>query len=109
MVKILKKTSHRDSNEEYIVEDLMIMHDYDIHRTCIMYSLLRDYQLPPEIICSSSKLAKFDEVLPVMKKKGDRVLLFSQFVIVLNILEEYMKIRGYKYLRLDGSTPVHIR
>merc|ERR1712173_368839 len=29
-----------------------------------------------------------------------------QFVIVLDILEQYLRIRGHKYLRLDGSTPV---
>ena len=45
-----------------------------------------------------------DELLPDMKKNGDKVLIFSQFVIVLNLLEAYVKIRGYTYVRFDGST-----
>ena len=109
MSKILKKSSHRDSIEEYIVEDFMVMSDYEIHQTCILYKFLREYQLSQDLICSSSKFEKFDEVLPGMKKNGDRVLIFSQFVVALNIIQDYMKIRGHKFLRLDGSTPIHER
>jgi len=38
--------------------------------------------------------------------QGDRVLLFSQFTMMLDIVEEFMTSRHYSYLRLDGSTPV---
>jgi len=38
--------------------------------------------------------------------QGDRVLLFSQFTMMLDIVEEFMTSRQYNYLRLDGSTPV---
>ena len=41
--------------------------------------------------------------------KGDRVLIFSQFVIMLDIVEEYLKIKKYKYFRLDGTTAVSER
>ena len=44
-----------------------------------------------------------------MKDEGDRVLIFTQFVIVMDIMEQYLRIRGHKYLRLDGSTPVQER
>ena len=38
--------------------------------------------------------------------QGSRVLLFSQFTMMLDIIEIYMNERGHKFLRLDGSTPV---
>lgn len=41
--------------------------------------------------------------------KDDRVLLFSQFTTVLDILEVFLADLGYKYLRLDGSTAVSDR
>ena len=34
------------------------------------------------------------------------MLLFSQFTMMLDIIEEFMTSRQYRYLRLDGSTPV---
>lgn len=36
-------------------------------------------------------------------------MIFSQFVIMLNVMEEYLKLRKYSYLRLDGQTPVSTR
>lgn len=38
--------------------------------------------------------------------QGDKVLIFSQFTSVMDILEVYLKLRDYQYCRLDGSTPV---
>ena len=32
-----------------------------------------------------------------------QVLIFSQFINMLNILEEYLKINNYKYEKLDGT------
>ena len=48
----------------------------------------------------------FDDILPKMQANEDRILIFTQFVMVLDIMEQYLRIRGHKYLRLDGSTPV---
>lgn len=48
-------------------------------------------------------------MLPKLKREGHRVLIFSQFVIMLDVLQEYLHIRGHRYLRLDGSTPVTLR
>jgi SWI/SNF-related matrix-associated actin-dependent regulator 1 of chromatin subfamily A len=62
-----------------------------------------------EILVESGKFRKLDEMLPKLKSEGHRVLIFSQFVIMLDVLQEYMHIRGYHYLRLDGSTPVTSR
>ena len=41
-----------------------------------------------------------------MAERGDRVLLFSQLTMMLDIVEPYLKRRKYKYVRLDGQTPV---
>merc|ERR1719402_2147162 len=44
-----------------------------------------------------------------MKDAGDRVLIFSQFTMLLDVLQRYLKIRGHRYMRLDGQTPVQDR
>ena len=46
------------------------------------------------------------ELLAKEKALGDRVLLFSQFTMVLDILEEVLRMSGHSFTRIDGSTPV---
>lgn len=65
--------------------------------------------MPDKLITTSGKFHFLDEKLTQLKKEGHRVLIFSQYVIMLNVMEEYLKIRDHSYLRLDGSTPVTIR
>ena len=52
------------------------------------------------LICDSGKFNLLDDLLPQMKDNGDRVLIFTQFVMVMDIMEQYMRIRGHRYLRL---------
>ncbi|XP_072192276.1 SWI/SNF-related matrix-associated actin-dependent regulator of chromatin subfamily A containing DEAD/H box 1 isoform X3 [Excalfactoria chinensis] len=41
--------------------------------------------------------------------KGDRVVLFSQFTMVLDILEVFLKHWQHRYIRLDGKTQISDR
>jgi SWI/SNF-related matrix-associated actin-dependent regulator 1 of chromatin subfamily A len=41
--------------------------------------------------------------------QGDRVLVFSQFTMMLDVLEEVLNIMGFRYSRLDGSSKVETR
>ncbi len=43
-------------------------------------------------------------MLKKLFENGHRVLIFSQYVIVLDVLEDYLDYRGYKFERIDGST-----
>ena len=70
---------------------------------------IENYSLGNHLICDSGKFNLLDDLLPQMRDHEDRVLIFTQFVMVMDIMEQYLRIRGYKYLRLDGSTPVQER
>ncbi|KAK8806961.1 hypothetical protein WA158_003720 [Blastocystis sp. Blastoise] len=61
------------------------------------------------LIQSSGKLVLLDKLLPKLKEQGHRVLLFSQMVAVLNIIQDYLYSRGYTYERIDGGMPVSER
>ena len=74
-----------------------------------MYKGLKIHALDNAAILNSGKFVILDSLLAEKKEMGDRVLLFSQFVIMLDIVEEFLKIKGYKYFRLDGSTAVNER
>ena len=44
------------------------------------------------------------KLLPKLKAKGSRVLIFSQMTRVLDILEDYCRLVGHEYCRIDGNT-----
>ncbi|KAK0853315.1 transcriptional regulator [Friedmanniomyces endolithicus] len=53
---------------------------------------------------TSGKFELLDRVLPKFHVTGHRVLMFFQMTAIMNIMEDFMRYRGYQYLRLDGST-----
>ncbi|XP_068969268.1 SWI/SNF-related matrix-associated actin-dependent regulator of chromatin subfamily A containing DEAD/H box 1 homolog [Bombus flavifrons] len=104
--RLVKEHSYKQKNPDYVFEDLQWMSDYQINQLTRTYKSLAGLGLPQELISEAGKLKILDELLPKLKEEGHRVLIFSQFTMILDILEEYLTIRGRTYLRLDGSTPV---
>ena len=56
-----------------------------------------------QLIYGSGKLLLLDKLLTRFREAGDRVLIFSQMVIMLNIMEEFLTLRRYPFQRLDGG------
>ncbi|GBM90091.1 SWI/SNF-related matrix-associated actin-dependent regulator of chromatin subfamily A containing DEAD/H box 1 [Araneus ventricosus] len=103
---IIKEPTHRESNPNLVFEDMSVMSDFELHVLCKTYKSLKKYALSDDEILNSGKFNILDSLLPTLIKEGHRILLFSQFTMVLDIVEEYMKIKSYKFLRLDGQVPV---
>ncbi|CAL5085232.1 unnamed protein product [Urochloa decumbens] len=61
------------------------------------------------IVMSSGKLVLLDKLLVRLRETNHRVLIFSQMVKMLDILAEYLSIRGFQFQRLDGSTRADLR
>ncbi|XP_027343155.1 protein CHROMATIN REMODELING 5-like [Abrus precatorius] len=61
------------------------------------------------IVFSSGKLVILDKLLVKLHETKHRVLIFSQMVRMLDILAEYLSLRGFQYQRLDGSTKAELR
>lgn len=53
---------------------------------------------------TAGKFELLDRVLPKFQATGHRVLMFFQMTQIMNIMEDFLRFRGIKYLRLDGST-----
>lgn len=62
-----------------------------------------------KLILDSGKLAKLDELLGQLKAGGHRVLVYFQMTRMIDLMEEYLAFRQYKYLRLDGSSSISDR
>ncbi|GAA6043770.1 hypothetical protein JCM8097_006665 [Rhodosporidiobolus ruineniae] len=102
----LKEDEFLDRNKDLIFEDMEVMTDFELHRFCQGYKHLNKYCLTDNEWMSAGKIAKLQELLPDMRKKGDRILIFSQFVQVLDILEVVLDTMEIKYLKLTGQTQV---
>ena len=73
--------------EEQIQYEMKVSHtsDPDLHHKAL--------------IQSSGKLVLVDKLLPKLKSNGHRVLIFSQMVRCLDILEDYLIYRYFKNYR----------
>ncbi|KAI2643581.1 SNF2 family N-terminal domain-containing protein [Xylaria nigripes] len=60
-------------------------------------------------VTDSGKLCKLDQLLFKLKEEGHRVLLYFQMTRMIDLMEEYLTYRNYKYCRLDGSTKLEDR
>jgi len=61
------------------------------------------------LVFNSGKLSVLDVLLKRLINQGSRVLIFSQMSRMLDIMEDYCFLRGYKYCRIDGSTDHEVR
>ncbi|XP_031392371.1 chromatin structure-remodeling complex protein SYD isoform X3 [Punica granatum] len=66
-------------------------------------NLIPKHYLPP-IIRLCGKLEMLDRLLPKLKATDHRVLFFSTMTRLLDVMEEYLNLKHYRYLRLDGHT-----
>ncbi|XP_073106554.1 probable chromatin-remodeling complex ATPase chain isoform X1 [Elaeis guineensis] len=56
------------------------------------------------LITNAGKMVLLDKLLPKLKERDSRVLIFSQMTRLLDILEDYLMFRRYQYCRIDGNT-----
>jgi chromodomain-helicase-DNA-binding protein 4 len=55
------------------------------------------------LVEASAKLSLLELLLPKLKERGHRVLIFSQFLDMLNIIEDFLDGMEMAYQRLDGQ------
>ncbi|KAJ6848530.1 putative chromatin-remodeling complex ATPase chain isoform X1 [Iris pallida] len=62
------------------------------------------YTTGDHLVTHAGKMVLLDKLLPKLKERDSRVLIFSQMTRLLDILEDYSIFRGYEYCRIDGNT-----
>ncbi|KAK8861446.1 hypothetical protein IAR55_002265 [Kwoniella newhampshirensis] len=102
----LNTPTYCDCNLDYVIEDLQYMSDYEISNFCStsIEDELRKYALNPTAFLEGGKIAALQKIIQDSQKNDKRILLFSQFVMILDILEKALEHLGVKYTRLDGQT-----
>lgn len=101
----MKRTATAEASRWKKLMNLLIQ----LRKVCDHPYLLEDaspspYVIGEHIVASSSKLVVIDKILSDVLPKGERVLIFSQWTRMLDVLEDFMELRSIPYGRLDGST-----
>ncbi|MCJ8730630.1 hypothetical protein PDJAM_G00186590 [Pangasius djambal] len=85
---------------------LMLLKRCCNHPYLIEYPLVpgtQEFKIDEQLVETSGKFLILDRMLPELKKRGHKVLIFSQMTSILDILMDYCYLRGYQYSRLDGT------
>eukprot|EP01052_Picozoa_sp_SAG31_P013806 SAG31_NODE_840_length_11596_cov_3.056623_9_plen_633_part_01 len=61
------------------------------------------------LVKNSAKFVLLDKLLPKLRKDGRKVLIFTQMVKLLQLLEEYLEARQFPYECLHGATGANDR
>jgi SWI/SNF-related matrix-associated actin-dependent regulator of chromatin subfamily A containing DEAD/H box 1 len=96
-------------SKEAILEDMSFNWDFTLHKLCLEFPSIRNFALSEEEWMNACKVDRLKQLLPEMKARGDRILLFSFFTMMLDILEKVLDSMGIQYMRLDGQTKVDER
>ncbi|XP_010865484.1 lymphoid-specific helicase isoform X2 [Esox lucius] len=120
--KYLERVQKEAEQSPTAVVDVQMPLDSQIHlklqnvfmllKRCCNHPYLIEYPLDPatqqfkideQLVQTSGKVLILDRMLPELKKRGHKVLIFSQMTSILDLLMDFCYLRGYQYSRLDGS------
>ncbi|KFP80230.1 Lymphoid-specific helicase, partial [Acanthisitta chloris] len=119
--KLISKMQEEVEKERPVVEvnipmdsevNLKLQNIMMLLRKCCNHPYLIEYPLDPatqqfkideDLVKNSGKFLLLDRMLPELKKRGHKVVLFSQMTMMLDILMDYCYLRNFKFSRLDGS------
>ena len=80
--------------EQMVLTELTKSSDVDIHLMCQTYPALKKHALEPSLILGSAKMQKLQSLLELeLLPNGHRVLIFSQFLLCLDLLELMMQVQ----------------
>lgn len=106
----LKEELWSQSNPDVIFQELLDYSDFECHDLCLKWPRsLGKFALKKPEWMYSGKVDKLCELLQRFKENGDRTLVFSQFTMVMDILEHVLETQQFGFVRLDGRTSVEDR
>ncbi len=100
-----------DAPLKKVREHVESLSDFALHSLCSeprLRGVLAHRRLPAEAVMDSGKAQLLSALLPRLKEQGHRPLIFSQWKIMLDVLEWVLQELGMSFFRLDGSTPVRL-
>lgn len=94
---------------EFVKEDMSVMTDAELQVFCATYKSTRKYLQDEDCFLEAGKVKVLLDLLARYKHESRKVLIFSQFTQILDILQAVLKYKQIDHLVLTGSTPVDVR
>lgn len=106
----LSQDELRQPDIKHLIQELKNSSDFELHLWCRDYpKLLSKFDYPPEAELDSGKVLKLLELVKQYQENGDRVLVFSKFARVIEILREVLALKDIEHRVLMGNTNVSER
>ena len=97
-------------NIKHLIQELKNSSDFELHLWCRDYpKLLAHFDISAAAELDSGKVRKLLELVDVYQKNGDRVLVFSKFSRIIELLREVLALREVEHRVLMGNTDVSER
>lgn len=107
---IMKEPTYAAANKEYIIEDMMVMSDYELNGLCEKFpNTMQKYILEKEKWFDSGKVREVLRLLNDVVERKEKILVFSLFTQMLDIFEKVLSFSNIAFVRLDGQTSVDTR
>ncbi|XP_022907582.2 lymphoid-specific helicase-like [Onthophagus taurus] len=95
-----------------VLNPVMLFKKLANHPHLIQFPITEDLKerlVDQRLITESGKMMVLDALLKKLHKTNHKVLIFSTFTSMLDLLEDYMGLAGYNFRRLDGSDRLDVR
>jgi SWI/SNF-related matrix-associated actin-dependent regulator 1 of chromatin subfamily A len=115
MADILRKKlpeefpTDKNHKREHLIQEMRSGSDFWLHSWCWTHACIANFDVPDLSWMDSGKVESMVRLVKGYKANGDRVLIFSQFALVLDILEAVLNTSKIHYTRIDGSTKIDDR
>ncbi|KAK5630004.1 hypothetical protein RRF57_005719 [Xylaria bambusicola] len=102
--------SKADRHKALLLENYMEKSDFQLHLECKHFEkYVGHFDIPHRSWEEGPKVQKLLELVRGYMENGDRVLVFSRFDLVIDILRETLAFANIQYCELTGSTDISDR
>lgn len=102
----VREPEHADENITHLREDFAINTDAELSLLARSWPRTQKHQLPAEEWMNSGKIQALQRLIAKAREHGDRMLIFSQFTSVLDILCVCLEHMDVPYVGFTGQTNV---
>lgn len=107
LMKYVPQSELHQPELKHLVQELKNSSDFELHLWCRDYpKLLGDFDISSSAKLDSGKVKKLLELVAQYQKNGDRVLVFSKFSRLIELLREVLRLKDIDHRVLMGNTNV---